>query len=295
MADAVLFGGGIGEFILTTPFLQNLNAPIVFVPRDFESTEAVRSISRWPVLDFEDAGDVARQFDRVFVLWNWPEDRMIGGENVVRQPEPNRRTETRHEARVYLDLIDGSEELHPVIETRWSWRPTLGEGERLIAFANGASEARKNKRWPEESWCELARRLVADGRTQLAVLGGAAEAPLGRALVAAVGRRCWNFTGVLDFAQSAHFLTWCDLVVSNDSALMHAADALGRPVVAIWGWTSWNARRPQSRGARVVKSDGGGCPHFPCDHTPAMAMCDDAVCMKAITVDRVLDEVNRER
>ncbi|MCL4234346.1 MAG: glycosyltransferase family 9 protein [Deltaproteobacteria bacterium] len=295
MGDAVLFHHGIASFILATPFLQNLDEPVIFMLRGGESAAPIRAISRWPVRDFEDAGDVAAQFDRVFILWGWPEERVVEGANVVRRREPNWRADPRHEARTYLDLLPDAQAFPPSVETRWSWRPTLGDGERLIALVNGASPARKNKRWPDDSWCDLARHLVADGRTQLAVLGGAAEAPLGRALVAAVGRRCWNFTGVWDFARSAHFLTWCDIIVANDSALLHAAEALNRPVVALWAWTSWTRRRPYHREVRVVRSDGGGCPDFPCEGTPAMSTCEDAICMKAIPVDRVLDEVNREQ
>ncbi|MCC6156526.1 MAG: glycosyltransferase family 9 protein [Deltaproteobacteria bacterium] len=293
MADAVLFQNGIGNFILTTPFLQNLNAPEIFMARDFESTASVRSISRWPVRDYEDAENVPARFDRVFVLWGWPVEKVVEGPNVIRQVKPKWRDDPRHEVKHYTDLLKESRQFPTVIETRWSWRPALGEGEKLVALVNGANPAWKNKLWPPEYWCDLARRLAARGDTQLVVLGGPSETAFGKAVTAAVGRRCWNFTGVWTFAQSAHFLTWCDLLVTNDTALMHVADVLARPVVAIWAWTLWHKNHPYNHEAHVVKSDGGGCPHFPCYGTPVMWTCDDAVCMKAISAQAVYDEVVR--
>ena len=46
-----------------------------------------------------------------------------------------------------------------------------------------------------------------------------------------------NFCGKLTLLESAAMLSYADVVITNDSFLMHAANAVGKKIVAIFGST----------------------------------------------------------
>lgn len=115
-------------------------------------------------------------------------------------------------------------------------------GAPLVALAPGSVWA--TKRWPsyDALAAQLATRLeaLAPG-ARLAVLGGAADAPLAAAIAAAVreagGAPVVEATGRLSLLGSAALLRRCRVLVTNDSAPLHLASAMDTPTVALFGPT----------------------------------------------------------
>lgn len=76
----------------------------------------------------------------------------------------------------------------------------------------------------------------------------------------------------LPFPDAARLLEGARLVVGNDSSRVHLAAALGAPVVALYGPTDPQVRRPLGRRVRVLSTacphragpDGDGFPRRPC-------------------------------
>jgi ADP-heptose:LPS heptosyltransferase len=97
----------------------------------------------------------------------------------------------------------------------------------FVALAPGARHG--SKRWPPGHWRSLAEQLLAAGHRLVAV-GAAAERPLldVPGVVPAYG---------LPLLVTAALLRRADVVVANDSGLLHLATAVGRPVVALVGPT----------------------------------------------------------
>lgn len=94
-----------------------------------------------------------------------------------------------------------------------------------------------------------------------------------------------------DLTLAEHFalLERCRLFIGNDSGPMHAAAALKKPVVAVWGSSDFNAWHPWQTEYDVVRSDlacmpcpGYGCPVF-----------GDPKCILDIPVSRVADACAR--
>ena len=104
-------------------------------------------------------------------------------------------------------------------------------GTRLAVIAPGAKWPAK--RYPIEKFKEVAKKLIDKGFTVLAV-GGKEEKTLGEALQE-VG--VFNLCGQLSLRESLAAVGSSQVVISNDSAVVHMARAVKTPVVAIFGPT----------------------------------------------------------
>ena len=113
-------------------------------------------------------------------------------------------------------------------------RERLGVGP-LVALCPGARHA--TKRWPEERWCALDRRLADAGWGRLVVSTRAEQLALPQlaARIAAEARARWI---VEPLERVAALLGECAAAVTHDSGLMHLAAARGKRVVALFGSTS---------------------------------------------------------
>jgi heptosyltransferase-2 len=155
----------------------------------------------------------------------------------------------------------------------------------LVALAPGAAYGGA-KRWPPESFAELARALAGDGLQPLMV-GSRADLPVARAIESALGDSpILNLMGT-DLPTLAGILSACRALVSNDSGAMHLAAALGVRVTAIFGPTDERLTRPAGDG-HVVLTNAVWC--RPC----MMRECPiDHGCMRGVGVDRVVGAVRQ--
>ncbi len=114
---------------------------------------------------------------------------------------------------------------------------------RYAVFCPGA-EYGPAKRWPAERFGALARDL---GMT-VALLGSSQD----REVCAGVGGGARNLAGDTTLDEAIELIACAELVVSNDSGLMHVAAALDRPQVALFGSSSPEHTPPLSARSRVV-------------------------------------------
>jgi heptosyltransferase-2 len=121
------------------------------------------------------------------------------------------------------------------------------EASPLVAIAPGAAYGGA-KRWPAQSFAELASSLSRDGAT-IVIVGGAGDAAAAREVIERAGRsaRLLNLTARTDLSTLAGVLVRCRALVSNDSGAMHLGAALGVPVIALFGPTDERATRPLGR------------------------------------------------
>jgi heptosyltransferase-2 len=106
------------------------------------------------------------------------------------------------------------------------------DGAKYLALAPGSIWG--TKRWPH--FPALAARLAPVYR--IIVIGAGADAPLAADIAAAAGPgRAVDATGKLSLLQSAALIERCAALVTNDSAPLHLASAMGTPTVAIFGPT----------------------------------------------------------
>ena len=159
-----------------------------------------------------------------------------------------------------------------------------------IALAPGS--VWNTKRWPEEYFVDLARKLVASGHG-VVLIGGADDRPLCLRIEAGVqSALLLNAAGALSLLQSAELIHRCAMIVTNDSAPMHLAVGMRIPVVAIFGATvpafGFAPRGPRDQ---VVQTAGLSC--RPCSiHGGISCPIKTFDCMNRISPDLLLEKVH---
>ncbi len=141
----------------------------------------------------------------------------------------------------YLGLIGALGEEIPDVSTRLDPPPEAEAavdrlfrengltGHQVVALAPGARW--ETKRWPAERFSSLADRLGCG----VLIIGAASEKDICR--IAASSDGSVNACGRLSLMETASALKKASVLVSNDSAPLHMAEAVGTPVVALFGPT----------------------------------------------------------
>lgn len=132
------------------------------------------------------------------------------------------------------------------------------------------------KRWPY--FRQLAERLDLPA----VLLGSTNDQPAAREV------KGTNLVGKTTLDEAIDVIAGAELVVTNDSGLMHVTAALGRPLVALFGSSSPEKTPPQSPRARVLwlKPDCSPCFRRECP-------LGHFRCMREMSVETVLAEVAR--
>ncbi|GAB4265082.1 MAG: glycosyltransferase family 9 protein [Deferrisomatales bacterium] len=104
-----------------------------------------------------------------------------------------------------------------------------------IALAPGARWP--CKAWPAVHWAALAGEIRAAGLGVPVFVGGAGDRGLAARIRQAAGGVGVDLTGRISLLETAAVLGRCAAVVTNDSAPLHLAEAVGTPAVALFGPT----------------------------------------------------------
>jgi ADP-heptose:LPS heptosyltransferase len=131
-------------------------------------------------------------------------------------------------------------------------------------------------------------RIQAELRFKVVLAGGSVEEEL-CARIARLGRVApVNLTGRIGLTELVALLDGAGMVLSNDSAPLHIAVALGRPVVSIFGTTSAGRTGPYGMPQRVLQADLS-C--IPCSYRKLSQCPYDQRCMAEITVEQVFRSI----
>ncbi|MGH7536261.1 MAG: glycosyltransferase family 9 protein, partial [Gemmatimonadales bacterium] len=267
-ATLVIQTGFLGDVVLTTPLLALLaerHGPVDVVTTPaaaplLEGHPAVRAVIRYD----KRGGDRGwrglwrlgtllreREYTRAYLphrSWRTAMLALLGGirertgfadsaagftytRRVTRPP-------TGHEVDRLLALAAGPDTLPPAVRlglaesdhrTADAWLSARGLEPGFIAIAPGSIWG--TKRWPY--YAELAAALDRP----VVVIGGAEDASLAEAVIRAAPARVHSAAGALDLRASAALIRRAALLVTNDSAPLHLATAVGTSVIAIFGPT----------------------------------------------------------
>ena len=165
----------------------------------------------------------------------------------------------------------------------------LNQDWKLIAVAPGT--VWNTKRWPAERFAALCKQVASDNIAVILVGGREDEALCNGIRDSACVKNIFTVAGKLSLLQSAELIRRCEVLISNDSAPMHIAVAVGTPVVAIFGATvpefGFSPRGPRDV---VVETKGLKC--RPCSiHGGNSCPIKTFECMLSITPEVVVDKL----
>ncbi|MDO8734760.1 MAG: lipopolysaccharide heptosyltransferase II [Elusimicrobiota bacterium] len=94
----------------------------------------------------------------------------------------------------------------------------------------------KTKRWPKENFIEVAKRILEKNNYEVLVFGGKNDFDYCENIKIQIGPKAKNLCG-LSLQETAVAIRKCKHLLTNDTGLMHIAEALKVPVVAFFGPT----------------------------------------------------------
>ena len=109
------------------------------------------------------------------------------------------------------------------------------------------------KRWPAERFAQVADQLVIQERARIFLIGGAEDQPVSQAVHSAMRQPAVDLTGQTTLSQTAALLSGAKLLITNDSACLHMAEAMQTPLVALFGPTDEKKYGPRNPRSVVVR------------------------------------------
>ncbi|MBN1879987.1 glycosyltransferase family 9 protein [bacterium] len=164
----------------------------------------------------------------------------------------------------------------------------LPDGGYMVICPGGAQNPRdfvKQKLWPVDHYYELIKLLESSG-IRIIIAGSESDRTYIKRILDLPGIVDW--TGKTTFAQLAALLKSARLLLTNDSAPMHLALAVGCPFVAIFGPSRDQALLPPVGNFQVIRAD---IPCSPCYDNEPFGRCDRDDCIESVSVDKVREAV----
>lgn len=211
-----------------------------------------------------------------------------------------------HQIRHYQQLVQAitqvpAQERHPKLEVTtdnsFAFRQQCGEvfssSNTLLVGINPGSVYGSAKRWPSERFAEVGDRLVEQIRKEYpefssvrcVLIGGKGEEDLGMIIADQMRTQPIVLSGKTTIQELMSVLPHCAVLVTNDTGPMHVAQALGVPVVGIFGSTDPESTGPVGEESCLIREQVRCSPCLlrscPIDHR----------CMTNISTDQVVRTV----
>lgn len=187
-----------------------------------------------------------------------------------------------------LTLVLGEDENREARDTLISlgWEDTTP----TVGLCPGSSGWMAFKRWPLNSYIELAKKIVNSiKKVNLVTFLGPDErdeVPVWKRELQGLSTILVEGLPLLPYAGA---LSLCNVVITNDSLPMHICAALQVPTVGLFGPTNANQTGPWKCPATVIVADTDYAPYFRIPYPPNPSRFPD--CMSSITTGEVLAAV----
>ncbi len=170
----------------------------------------------------------------------------------------------------------------------------LNQFEKVVGICPGSKHF--TKRWQREKFAETAVRAAKEYNAKILLFGGEDEKDDCEFVLQEVQRRvseqsAASFAGEFSLLESAAALEFCDVVVTNDSGLMHLAAAKQKKIVAVFGSTVREfGFAPYGTESVVIENNNLDC--RPCTHIGRKSCPKEHFkCMEEIGVEEVYGAV----
>ncbi|MDR3579869.1 MAG: lipopolysaccharide heptosyltransferase II [Oryzomonas sp.] len=154
------------------------------------------------------------------------------------------------------------------------------QGKTLVGINPCASN--DFKRWGADRFAAVADYLAETYGYTVLVFGSPSERPIVQQAMAAMKNRAVD-TSSLSLSQAFELIGRLRLFVTNDSAPMHIAAAMGTPLVALHGPINVKKFYPLADSVRSISKD------IPCLPCKDIASCRSRICFDQVTVAEVCE------
>ncbi len=159
--------------------------------------------------------------------------------------------------------------------------------DKIIALAPGASKM--TKRWPSEDFAAVGNYFM-NRNYKVVLVGGDQDRQVCEEVTKAMGLLPEDFSGQLTLQETAALIAESDILITNDTGVMHIGSALKKRVVAIFGPTTNHLGFMPFRTQSIVVEKSLYC--RPCSyHGTDTCPQGHFRCMKSIQVDDVIQAV----
>lgn len=289
------FRQGLGNFIEFTPALRamastdpsgkiDLCTSLVWSDHRKEAMEEIAK--RLPfinsVLSIDDIDEVK------YKTWFWTPWTLCGDGELFKKKKPYAAPKwdqgKKHESDYYLDIARNQYGYHgekPKQMIVPALKPLIDKkGKKLVVLCNGGfAQLSVFKRWDGfTDFSKILKSFFPDVLT--AKIGLAGELDNVNADL--------DFTSKLSFVETAKVIQQADLMVTTDTGSMHVADALGIPMIVLWGGAVLEKNRPYEAMNKIVHL---GLKCQPCINRVAYRFCKDFKCIRGIGIGEVMYHV----
>jgi heptosyltransferase II len=132
--------------------------------------------------------------------------------------------------------------------------PSFNYSKPIVCLCVGGFSRREKKRWPIHSYKALADWISQCYNANIIVLGDEEEESDGELIVMDFPSKEGNLSGKTSLRDAIYIIGISDLVISNDTGLMHIAGALDRPIIALYYGTTEIAYQPMNGNFTAIVS-----------------------------------------
>ena len=155
----------------------------------------------------------------------------------------------------------------------------------ILALCPGA-EYGPAKRWPAEYYASVANEKISEGWT-VWIFGALKDQPIAKEIQTLTHQKALDFTGKTTLGEAIDLLSLAQVIVTNDSGLMHIGAALEKPLVVIYGSSTPNFTPPLTHIKQILSLNLPCSPCFertcPLNHLK---------CLKDLHPEQVLNAIH---
>ena len=155
----------------------------------------------------------------------------------------------------------------------------IPEGALIVGINPGATYG-SAKCWLPSRFREVTEKLLEQEGVYVVYFGDLATVSLVKEICQGLSPRVIDLAGITSLRELASVISTCTVILTNDSGPMHIADAVGTPIVALFGSTSDTVTGPYRKGTIIHK-------HVECSPCYQRTCPIDFRCMKKIEADEV--------
>ena len=161
----------------------------------------------------------------------------------------------------------------------------LNTDKKILALCSGA-EYGAAKRWLPEYYAEVANHFL-NKNWQVWLFGSDKDQTVAADINQKTSNKCQDFTGQTNISEAVDLMSLTDVVIVNDSGLMHVAAGLNKNLIALYGSSDPKFTPPLNKNAKVISLGLNCSPCFkrecPLGHTN---------CLKDIKPTQVIEAIN---